>query len=217
MTLATNLFSVRGQARDLLLAAASDIMKERDSLELSLNDIAGRAGVNSALVKYHFGNKHGLFSALLERDLAIAIEQLEGLVAMDLSPTRKMRAHLSGVIRIYFRFPYLNRLSVELMRGADEATAQRIADRFLRPIHNAYSRMIAEGVAAGEFRAVDPKLFYFTVIGACDQIFTARFVLKYVHGTDLIDEDLQRSYAEQTALVIMDVLRAPGDVASSPA
>ncbi|MDG5498026.1 TetR family transcriptional regulator [Niveispirillum sp. BGYR6] len=200
----------RGLARDLLLAAASDIMRERDSLELSLSDIANRAGVNSALVKYYFGNKHGLLLALLERDLAIAIEQLQGLVRMSISPTRKMRAHLSGVVKIYFQFPYLNRLSVELLRDADIKVAQRIADRFLRPIYDAYTQMINEGVAAGEFQYVDPKLFYFMVIGACDQIFTARFVLKYVHGEEMvIDDKLRRTYADHVTLLIMEGLKAP--------
>ena len=43
-------------------------------------------------------------------------------------------------------------------------------------------------------------------IGACDQIFSARFVLKYVHGIDEIDDDLRRVYVEQTVGLIMDGL-----------
>ena len=40
-----------------LLVAASGLMIERSSIEVSLSDIAQKSGVNAALVKYHFGNK----------------------------------------------------------------------------------------------------------------------------------------------------------------
>ncbi len=43
-----------------LLVAAGDLMIERNSTDISLSDIAEKSGVNSALVKYHFGNKDGL-------------------------------------------------------------------------------------------------------------------------------------------------------------
>ena len=51
-----------------LLVAASELMIERSSIEVSLSDIAQKSGVNAALVKYHFGNKDGLLLALLSRD-----------------------------------------------------------------------------------------------------------------------------------------------------
>ena len=198
----------RGQTRDLLLTAASDIMKERDSLDISLSEIANRAQVNSALVKYYFGNKNGLLFSLLDRDLQIPIVQLKELVDTKMPPGKKMRVHLSGIVKLYFRYPYFNRLSIELMRSGNDSLTQGIVERFLRPIHDAYGKMIAEGVAAGEFRPVDPRLFYFSVIGACDQIFSARYVLKHVYGTDEIDENLYQAYVEHTASLIMEGLAA---------
>ncbi|MGM0585063.1 MAG: TetR family transcriptional regulator [Pseudomonadota bacterium] len=194
--------------RDNLLSAASRLMRARDTLAVSISDIAAEAGVNSALVKYYFGNKNGLMLALLERDLGLAIRQLRELVEMDMRPTAKMRYHLKGLIRIYFRFPYLQRLLIATMRDENEGIAREIAEKYLRPIAEAYERMIAEGVAAGEFKPTDARFFYFTAIGACDQIFSARFVLKYVHGIEEIDDDLRRAYVDQTISLIMEGLKA---------
>ena len=182
-------------------------MRSRDTLGVSISDIAAEAGVNSALVKYYFGNKNGLLLALLERDLGLSITQLRDLVAMDMRPSAKMRYHLSGLIRIYFRFPYLQRLLISIMRDESEEVGRQIAETYLRPIAEAYETMIADGVAAGEFRPTDARFFYFTAIGACDQIFSARFVLKYVHGIDEIDDELRRVYVEQTVGLIMDGLQ----------
>lgn len=197
----------RLSTRDSLLAAASSLMRSRDTLGVSISDIAAEAGVNSALVKYYFGNKNGLLLALLERDLGLSITQLRDLVAMDMRPSAKMRYHLSGLIRIYFRFPYLQRLLISIMRDESEEVGRQIAETYLRPIAEAYETMIADGVAAGEFRPTDARFFYFTAIGACDQIFSARFVLKYVHGIDEIDDELRRVYVEQTVGLIMDGLQ----------
>jgi AcrR family transcriptional regulator len=55
-------------AREQLLDTASEIMREGDIVDVSLSDLSTRSGLNSALVKYYFGNKAGLLKALLERD-----------------------------------------------------------------------------------------------------------------------------------------------------
>lgn len=198
----------RATTRDNLLAAASDLMRARDTLAIPISEIATTAGVNSALVKYYFGNKTGLMRALLERDLGVAITQLHELVEMDIRPTIKMRYHLSGLIKMYFRHPYLHRLLTAIMRDESEEVGAFLAESYIAPIHAAYERMISEGVAAGEFQAVDPRFFYFIVIGACDQIFLSRYVLKYIHGVEEISDDLRRIYADEAIALIMGGLMA---------
>ena len=206
---AANRSETRANAREQLLAAASDLMRERDSLDISLIDLARRAQVNSALVKYYFGNKHGLLTALLDRDLSMAIEQLRALVARDIPPSQKMRLHLAGLVKMYFRFPYLNRLLMATIRDGSKERGDGIVSRFLTPIYQAYATMLAEGEAKGEFRPVDPKFFYFTVIGACDQIFSARSVLQSLHGVSEVDDDLRRAYTQHTTEMIMAGLALP--------
>ncbi|MGR3780548.1 MAG: TetR family transcriptional regulator [Albimonas sp.] len=198
----------RMSTRDLLLTAASELMRKRDTLNVPISEIAAEAGVNSALVKYYFGNKNGLMLALLERDLGASITQLSALVNMDMSPSKKMRYHLSGLVRMYFRCPYLQRLLIKTMRDESADIARDIAEKYLAPISHAYHAMISEGVAAGEFKPIDSRLFYFIAIGAADQIFSARFVLKYVHGIDEIDDELRRAYVDTTITLIMDGLLA---------
>ncbi|OYW69135.1 MAG: TetR family transcriptional regulator, partial [Verrucomicrobiales bacterium 32-60-5] len=59
-------------------------MTERGTIDATLNEIAERSGVNSALIKYYFGNKDGLFLELLRYSIGKAIQDLEALVHMNL-------------------------------------------------------------------------------------------------------------------------------------
>src|SRR5258706_5803983 len=86
-------------SRDLLLAAASELMNHRNTIDISLSELATRSKLNSALVKYYFGNKEGLMLALMKRDAAIAIRDLEHLLATPLPPAIKLQRHIAGVIK----------------------------------------------------------------------------------------------------------------------
>src|SRR3981081_959801 len=79
----------RNTTAEKLLVAASKLMIERSSIDVSLSDIAQKSGVNAALVKYHFGNKDGLLLALLARDAATEIAQIEYLLAQPIHPSAK--------------------------------------------------------------------------------------------------------------------------------
>jgi TetR/AcrR family transcriptional regulator len=195
-------------AREQLLDAASEIMREGDTIDLSLSELSLRAGLNSALVKYYFGNKNGLMQALLDRDMGKIIVDLSALVAKDLPPEEKLRRHISGVIDTYYTFPYLNRLMMRMIRDSAPAEATRIADRFLKPISKAYEVLIADGVKAGKFRSVDPQLFYFTVTGAADRFFAARLVLRHCYDQSDITPEMRDNYREHTIGLVMRALLA---------
>ncbi len=57
----------RGQStRDLLLAAAGDLLGQEGYAATSTRAVADRAGMRLSLVHYHFGSKRGLLLAVLE-------------------------------------------------------------------------------------------------------------------------------------------------------
>ena len=190
-------------ARDQLIEAASKIMRDGDTIDLSLSELSLRAGLNSALVKYYFGNKNGLMLALLDRDMSNIVHSLEALVAKDMVPEEKLRWHIGKVIDTYYAFPYLNRLLMRTVRDSAPAEAARIADLYLRPISKAYEDLISEGIKAGKFRKIDPQLFYFTVTGAADRFYSSRLVMRHCYNQDDFSENLRDRYREHTIELIM--------------
>lgn len=156
-------------ARERLLEAAAALIIERESIEISLADIAAKANLNSALVKYYFGSKTGLLVALLQRDAARALSSMEELLSLKISAGEKLRLHLRGIMNTYKRSPYLNRLLHALLHGPDNAVQREVHRLLVQPVFNCQRHILAEGVASGEFRRVDHRIFYLSAIGACDQ------------------------------------------------
>jgi AcrR family transcriptional regulator len=191
-----------------LLGAASELMIERKSIEVSLSDIAQKSGVNAALVKYHFGNKDGLLLALLARDAATEMTNLDYLMAQPISPSAKMKLHIAGIIKAYYQFPYMNRLIHYLLHESSAEAADEVSKFFVGPLLDFHRRLLAQGVAAGEFRIVDPVLFYTSLIGACDHLFFARHAMSRAAGVGPVTDEVCRDYiAHMEALIFGGMLR----------
>jgi len=195
-------------ARAHLLETASAIMREGDIVDISLSELSLRSGLNSALVKYYFGNKAGLMKALLDRDMEAITHSVETLLAKHMDPEAKLRLHLGKMVDTYYATPYLNRLLMRMVRDSDPDEARRIADTYLAPLQRAYDRLIDEGVKAGVFRPIDPQLFYFSATGAADRFFSARLVLRHCFDQDTLTEELRERYKAHIIDLIMAGIRA---------
>lgn len=199
----------KGAIRERLLDAASALMRELDTVEIGILDIAARAEVNHGMIRYYFGSKEGMLLALLDRDVGVRIRQIAALFRLDVTATERMTIHLEGILDTYYQIPYLNRLIQLMVRDATPERVHHTAEELLKPIANAQQRIIEQGITAGEFRRVDPKLFYFNTIGAADGLYANRFTLSAVFGgIPAADDALHERYKRQTVETLMAGLLA---------
>lgn len=189
-----------------LIEAARSLMIEHGVLEVSIAEITQRAGVNIALVSYHFGGREGLMLSVAREDAKLALANLERLKAADLTPAEKIRHHVIGIIQAYYKRPYLNRLLQKLIREGSREASEEVSAFFVRPVALARSSIIAEGISAGQFRKVDAGLIGYALEGACAQIFTSAASRAAVLGNGNLDQPLVDRYARSTADLIVNGL-----------
>ncbi|HSG34392.1 MAG TPA: TetR family transcriptional regulator [Sphingomonadaceae bacterium] len=190
-------------AREQLLATASRLMRENDTIDVSLSELSKASGLNSALVKYYFGNKGGLMRELLARDMLGVSEGLGKLTGTELDLEARFRMHIGDVVDTLYRKPYLVRLMIQLLHESTPSESKRLADDYLRPIYDTYDQLIGEGIEAGIFRPVDPTMFFFTLVGSADRFFAARVFLQYCFGEDSLTEELRDRYRAHAVDFIM--------------
>lgn len=200
----------RRDSRAILFDATAALLSERSTIEVSLSEIAQRSGLNSALIKYYFGSKQGLLLALLARVAERSMADLASLVEMDISAEQKLRIHISGIISTYYRSPYINRLINYMIVQGDKASSEQVAKIFVEPMIAAYRAIVAQGVADGTFRALDPGMLYYSVVGACEHIFYAGYSLPTTLGLTELTDALKQEYVQHVLdLVFHGVLARP--------
>jgi TetR/AcrR family transcriptional regulator len=195
--------------RDQLLIAAGELMIESGNVDISLSDIALKTGLNSALVKYYFGNKAGLLMALIRKVVGGSLARLDEVIATRASPEEKLKMHITGIVNTYYRFPYINRLLHFVITERGGSQGATMAAEIVKPLALSQKQILDEGVASGRFRKVDPMLFYFHIIGACDQLFYGRYILQHGFGIDDISATLKHDYVNHLYEIIVNGLLAP--------
>jgi AcrR family transcriptional regulator len=197
----------RTSSDEQLLECTSELLSRRAAIQVSLSEIAEASGLNSSLIKYHFGSKDGLLLALVRRDATTLLQGLKHLVSLDISPEEKIRLHIAGVIDAYLRYPYLNQLMHYLLTNSEERIAADIATFFTKPLVEAQTKILEQGFSRGVFRRTDPMLFYYAMIGACDLIFFAQASRKVVFGVDEISAKVRDGYTDFVCDMSLRMLR----------
>jgi TetR/AcrR family transcriptional regulator len=115
-----------------LLAAGHALYRDRGFDQVSLRDLADKAGVNQAMVRYYFKDKHGFLAAMLDQGFDRLLEAapaddapaavFEALIiqlnAMPWLPALMMQCvHMSTELRAHFLTRHAPRF-VAMLRGA---------------------------------------------------------------------------------------------------
>ena len=150
--------------------------------------------------------------ALVTDVLGRALAQMEELICLPLDPIEKIKLHVKGIITIYFRYPWINRLIHLLFE--DPVAGQEVARLISKPLAETQRKLLDEGIAAGLLRPVDPMLFYFIILGACDHLFFGQHMLRVAFNIETIDNELRKRYTNTLLDMILQGLlthKAPSE------
>jgi AcrR family transcriptional regulator len=184
--------AAKNATAEKLLVAASALMIERSSIDVSLSDIA-----------------------LLARDAANEVANLEYLLEQPITPTAKLKLHIGGIIRAYHRFPYMNRLIHYLLHETSAEAAAEVSQFFVAPLLDFHRRLLAEGTKAGEFREIEPVLFYTSLIGACDHLFFGRQTMSRASGVGPVTDEVCRDYIKHMEALLCGGMLKEKELANS--
>jgi AcrR family transcriptional regulator len=168
----------RAQIMDAAIATVNDVGYHRASLA----QIAARAGISKSIISYHFEGKEQLLLYVIDEVFTGVEQATRAAVAAADDPAARLAAFARG----YLTFVRDHR--EEMIAAVEIAVSHRDSDGM--PLYLAESDeenallegMVADGVAAGQFRQVDLTVARTTVIHALDGALTRSQIDA---GTDL--------------------------------
>ena len=174
--------------RQAILRAATTEFAQHGLAGARVDRIAERAGVNKRMLYYYFGQKEGLFLAVLEGAYQRIREEEHTLNLARVEPTEAIRRLIAFTWDYYIAHPeFLTLLNTEnLYRARHLRKSARV-----RSLHSPFVATIAEvlerGRRAGVFRAgVDPVQLYISIAGLSYFYLSNNSTLSTIFDRDLL-------------------------------
>ena len=150
--------------RDAIFAAAARLFSSRGFDGVSMDDTARDAGVNKAMIYYHFADKLALYRAIVSDGLQAMGDTAGAIAASAATPHYKLDAFIEAFVRMTELRPWMPAMMLrEIAEGAprlDPGTMQH-----MRGVIGSFVAILKEGQALGTFRNLHPVLAYESVIG----------------------------------------------------
>jgi AcrR family transcriptional regulator len=149
--------------RGRILAAAAAEFGARGFAATTVDRIARRAGVNKAMIYYHFPNKRALYSSIIREHFAPIVERLAAIRSRPAPPGEQLDRLIDAfVTALDPSAPFLSLFLREVADGAVHLGPEELA--LLGGVFGAVRGVIAEGTAQKVFQPVHAGLAHFTLI-----------------------------------------------------
>jgi AcrR family transcriptional regulator len=153
-------------ARRRLLESALALFTRKGYAAASVREIVEAAGVTRPVLYYYFGNKEGLFLELMGEPLA----RYESLLAETrdggADARSRIRALCSRAWLLFRENVWHARLMYAIYYGPPQGAPFVDFDQVHASFRGAVEALLAEGIAAGEFRDGDRTAMLWSVVGA---------------------------------------------------
>jgi TetR/AcrR family transcriptional regulator len=147
------------QSRAAILEAAVREFSREGVAGARIDAIARSARVNKALLYYYFKDKEALYSAVLDQVFGGLTVAVNPAFALNVPPREKILSY----VRAHFDYVAAHPLYPRIVQGEMMSTGRngssqldRIVKQYFRPLAGQLSQVLSEGMAAGDFRRVDP-------------------------------------------------------------
>lgn len=205
--------------RSDLLTAAAAAFSARGYDGVSLRDVAKRAGTTAAMVHYYFGDKGGLFAALLDETLASVLERVRSALAARSAARGGVdragaNAEAGSVIELFFDIahetlgatPWIPRLVLREVLGDDAPFRERFIEGYARPMSQLLRGALKDEVKMGRLRAdLDVDLGFSSLVALAVFPFIGQPVIERVLGVSFDDRFRARLTAHTKRLVLEGV------------
>jgi AcrR family transcriptional regulator len=150
--------------RDLVFTAAATAFA-RDGFDgVGVDAIARAAGVNKAMLYYHFRSKLELYRSIVRDMLQAVRTAVTALAESDVVPPVKIERFIETLATMRHARPWFPPLMMrELSAGAPHLDPDTLL--LMRGVFTAFGRILEQGVQSGHFRPVHPVLAYVTILG----------------------------------------------------
>lgn len=152
-------------SRAAILAAAQRLFVERGYRGISMREIAEAVGMTKAALYYHFRDKEHLFVALLQNVLG----DLSTLITESRSGDAGCQEQIERVVMRIMLLPAEERASLRLasqeLGNLDEATRKAFVQIYHDQFIGRIAAIFEDGVTSGEFKALDPQVATWSLLG----------------------------------------------------
>lgn len=172
--------------RARLLEAATGVFAARGFARAGVREICSAAGCNVAAVNYHFGDKAGLYRAVLLSGFHEA-----GPFPPAVDATRPAHVQLHALVEAFLRrllssgrTPHARIMARELVEPTP--ALREVVETAFRPLHDRIRGLLA--ALRPDLPPADLDLHTISVIGQCVVYRHARPALDLIHGPDALGE-----------------------------
>ena len=150
--------------RELIFAAAATDFSTHGFDGVSVDAIAQTAGVNKAMIYYHFESKLWLYRAVVRDMLGAVGGAATAIAASADAPEKKIERFIQTLASLREARPWFPPLMMrEMAAGAPRLDGDTLA--LMKSVFVAFGAILQSGVAAKVFRPVHPLLAYMSIMG----------------------------------------------------
>ena len=155
--------------RQGILAAASQCLARFGYDKTTMEDIAGRIGLNKTSLYYYYPNKEAIFIAVIIQEAKRFLTALQAKAGKVQGCRNQILTYLIERLRYYQQVVNLHSLTVETLRRMQPSFKALYQDVQAREI-DFIGRLLQDGMAAGEIKDADTRKLARIILAVADAI-----------------------------------------------